>query len=850
VRLLHNAGLIREWLSAPAAQRVCLLLAEFGDGKSFLTYVLARELIRRFRDNPREGTLPLRLALRNYAGGEPRSFIDERLATFGGDLRGWEMIKRDHHTLVILDGFDEMSRELDPESVRRNIDHLLRICGAPILDGCRLLITSRRHFFERPDANRLLCRLDATPLIFGLAPIPRRQVRAQLQHGLSSEQGQAVLARIEAMHDPIGLAQKPLFLQMVKATLGELPDDPDEAVIYDSYARQALMRKAEMLDDPELRSNRHETAERMLALLGMLAEELQRQDSYQISLKAFAEQAGNDLAKRLWELSAERVAAPDVGGHIVAAQEQRRKDLAEELAAVVHDLGVAGTERERVHLRREKLRIERELRESTVSASLAAAASSPLEQDAMAHVGARSLLSRVERDDDSGEWWVEFCHRSMREYFVACRLVEVLAEGPEATEAMLTGLPLNYEILFFAGRLLRRRDVDQERERLLALLERSTVGRDNEGLGGTALTLLAALSPRVPDRPGIDYRRRNYERADLQDSDLSGIDFSGSVFQGANLSNVDLTEADLSRCDLTDVRLDTTPPVRALAPGRGADQVLAAYEDGSVWQWDLTLGHRVDYSIRYSEKGLVISRLGLGEDGVAWALAGRRLLLFDIAGDEPWRCIARIPGAQLNLDFTIDGQVLALLQGDPATELHLIDLASMHISATSPTPESPAFYAPDTELLVQPVDDARLRLVATGSRQGLGCDIPAPKARVACARLTGHGRVLVGWGQEDGGVGLARISAGVDGPHREELLRAQPHKGPVTGLTLLGEDRLVSGGLDRTIVVTQLPDQAGPTSARAQRLERTLRCAGLRVNGLKPERQREQLEALVRAASL
>jgi hypothetical protein len=57
--------LIRDWLNAPDAPRVCLLLAEFGDGKSFLTYVLARELIRHFQDNPREGTLPLRRADEN-----------------------------------------------------------------------------------------------------------------------------------------------------------------------------------------------------------------------------------------------------------------------------------------------------------------------------------------------------------------------------------------------------------------------------------------------------------------------------------------------------------------------------------------------------------------------------------------------------------------------------------------------------------------------------------------------------------------------------------------------------------------------------------------------------------------
>jgi hypothetical protein len=170
--------------------------------------------------------------LREYATvTNPREFLQARLERFGADTKGWEGIKRRHRTLVMLDGFDEISRALNPPTVTRNITDLLECCNAPVFEGCKLLIASRRHFFESRDSRRLLSRLD-NPLVYRLARIPRGRVREHLKQGVAAAKQRALLRRIEIMHDPIGLASKPLFFQMVKETLYELPDELDEVTIY------------------------------------------------------------------------------------------------------------------------------------------------------------------------------------------------------------------------------------------------------------------------------------------------------------------------------------------------------------------------------------------------------------------------------------------------------------------------------------------------------------------------------------------------------------------------------------------------------------------------------------------
>ena len=258
------------WLDDPA-RRPFLLLGEFGDGKSFASYRLTRMLARRYRQNPAAVPFPVRLALRDLvAAGNPQELLSRRLQALGSDIRDWARLQALGPTLIVLDGFDEMSPQLDHATVVRNL-RLLADC-VRYFSASKLVVTSRTHYFETIRMQRRFFEQLGEPRVARLAPLPLSERIEHLQayaeqHDLSSK-----FERIRRLYDPIGLAGKPLFLQMIKETLPTLPDeDFDELVLYDVSVRDSLERKAEMLEDKGMLTLQREAIEGMIELLEALA---------------------------------------------------------------------------------------------------------------------------------------------------------------------------------------------------------------------------------------------------------------------------------------------------------------------------------------------------------------------------------------------------------------------------------------------------------------------------------------------------------------------------------------------------------------------------------------------------
>ena len=142
---------VEEWLNQPNKPSL-FLLGEFGDGKTSFTYVLARQLVEAWLENRERGWLPLRLTLKKYPGNA-REFLRQRLEEFEADVAGWIEMGKRAKRLVILDGFDEMSVKVGPAAVTKNIGDLLSCVKE--FEGCKIIITSRTHFFEnRQDAQK------------------------------------------------------------------------------------------------------------------------------------------------------------------------------------------------------------------------------------------------------------------------------------------------------------------------------------------------------------------------------------------------------------------------------------------------------------------------------------------------------------------------------------------------------------------------------------------------------------------------------------------------------------------------------------------------------------------------
>jgi len=107
-----------------------------------------------------------------------RELLRSRLEDFNADISGWNELRANNFKiLAILDGFDEISKKLDPDTIQKNIDILIDLYGSDYFAGLKLMITSRKHFFEtQREKPWLIDKLD-NPKMLHLAPIDMKNSR-------------------------------------------------------------------------------------------------------------------------------------------------------------------------------------------------------------------------------------------------------------------------------------------------------------------------------------------------------------------------------------------------------------------------------------------------------------------------------------------------------------------------------------------------------------------------------------------------------------------------------------------------------------------------------------------------
>ena len=471
-----------------AGSNVALLLAEFGEGKSFFTVSLCVSLRNRYLAEPRAGRpIPLRLLLRGYRDtNSPIEFLRTQLQQVGLSMEDWpELIRRE--LLIILDGLDEISVLQDPATTRANLDKVGSLLE--LFEGLPVLVTSRPHFFSSgPDRERFYDRL-RRPHVFRMGQPDRRETVAHLRAYADSLGLVEKLDKIKELYDPIGLAGKVLFLEMIKDTLPDLPEDRfDELVLYETYVERSLKRKIGMLRDPGSDMNDRELRDQLGKLLERIAIAIHVSGEGSVDLREFVSEAGG-AAKLLWKTSE-------------AAEPQAKTD---EDATV----RIGG----RSLLRR---------------------------------------ISRLGEDDEE-RWSVDFFHRSMKEYFVAKAIWRALiAPDPfAATRELLIHTAIQPEILSFF-KLLSRNASSNIQAVLASLAHSARVGTGQGLLGGGAISLYYAIGDhangydwRSLDLDGALLPGADLSRSDLRGSSLRGADLSGSDLTGADLRRADLTDADL-----------------------------------------------------------------------------------------------------------------------------------------------------------------------------------------------------------------------------------------------------------------------------------------------------------------
>jgi type I restriction enzyme, R subunit len=793
------------WASNDAAAPM-LLLADFGEGKSVFTYCLMRRLSGEFRAAPDGALFPLRIPLREFwEAGSARGLLERRLAEIGATLADWRTVTKQVRTLVILDGFDEMSANLSPAAITANLRGI-RSCLTEF-SSSKVLVTSRQRVLDGSrDWKRTLDRL-GHPQIMRIASGPRRQRVQYLEQFATDEASARVLASLRSLYDPIGLAAKPLFLEMIKETLRDLPDDTfSETILYDTYINKSLRTKWDLLADPGEELTSDELIENVTEILEDVAVRLQKTNGAYLYLRDYQDKDRGKLAERLWEMRDQPVPREPFP---VAAQD-----------------------------------------------------------DAANRVGIRSLLKAVPAPD-AERWPVDFFHRSMREYFVARSIVRSLTTDERRARQILSAAPLLPEIAHFAATILRSRQDDAALVALEKLARSATAGRDDAYLGGNAFTLLHGAGGRLEER---DWSGLCLDHARLRGADLQRTRFTRSSLRYANLDNANLQDADLTGADLEGVRLEETSQVLAVTALNG-NRIIAAYEDRSLREWHrrpgagwesqivATLDHKVD-------------RLQVTPLGRLVASGEGMLSVLDVAGNaggsgEPMetdgaagsnrvggasnvrcafrtssRCRAAVLGAWTALFIEEgDGGQLLVTWLDMATARALNELkVDETVTASAQLDEVLfAFATPRTIHVVSLLGDDGFKAITVAD--------PA----VTCLSVRADGdHALLAAGHHDGSVSLTQLApadTGVVAPQWTHHL----HDGPVTGILLDAEEQVITGGTDRRVCVTRVAairsDTLTPDAAESavQSLHLTLRCKGVRFDGVRTAREQEKLRRCAEA---
>jgi hypothetical protein len=290
---------IDQWLHKTDGPHLSIL-GDYGTGKTWLCLRLARRLIDEHRKNPAR-PLPLLLSFRSYRSGmQLRDLIQSEMDRAYGlaqcDFRSILSAIIGRRLVVILDGLDEMARELG----RRGA--FVQFAALAIPADAKVLLTSRTHYFLsgseqrevlNPEAATLLREIPSFDLVH-LDLFDESRMRDAISRSAMEDHTGSVFSFVESTYNLQELCARPVLLRLVCesfASLKNLGSAVTSADLYEAYLTAWLRREVaggRMTFNPE----------DLLIFLEELAEALFPRDSMWISADGF-ERRVRDFRSRI-----------------------------------------------------------------------------------------------------------------------------------------------------------------------------------------------------------------------------------------------------------------------------------------------------------------------------------------------------------------------------------------------------------------------------------------------------------------------------------------------------------------------------------------------------------------------
>ncbi|MBN8580813.1 MAG: NACHT domain-containing protein [Anaerolineae bacterium] len=226
------------------------LLGEFGTGKTWFCRHYAYRQLKRYLEDPANERLPLLITLRSFAKAmTSQQLINDalleqyKLPFVGSAYEVFQEMNRRGKLLLILDGFDEMARQVDYQTVVDNFWELANL----VEEGSKAILTSRTEYFRWAEESKKIFSgeeygrgtIVLTPPKFEvlhLEPFSPEQIRQVIIGRIGKNNGTAIADKILKAQNLAEMAQKPILIELLLAALDEVEGDalenPTQVYLY------------------------------------------------------------------------------------------------------------------------------------------------------------------------------------------------------------------------------------------------------------------------------------------------------------------------------------------------------------------------------------------------------------------------------------------------------------------------------------------------------------------------------------------------------------------------------------------------------------------------------------------
>ena len=255
---------IDEWLKEYNKKSI-LILGDFGTGKTWFTRHYAHRQLIRYLDNPINERFPLLVPLRMFVKEiNAEQLINEiflniyKLPQIGSGFDILKEMNRRGKLLLILDGFDEMARQANQQTIINNFWEIARFIG----DESKVIMTCRSEYFKSAmeayrvmagkilDGQSMLSRILIKPPTFDqliIRSLGEDQIREIISKKFEPKRADIICKDVLSNTDIGRLATRPIFLDFLLNVLDD--HDPslikNKALLYLYATNKLLSRNSE-----------------------------------------------------------------------------------------------------------------------------------------------------------------------------------------------------------------------------------------------------------------------------------------------------------------------------------------------------------------------------------------------------------------------------------------------------------------------------------------------------------------------------------------------------------------------------------------------------------------------------